>query len=1022
MKKLLTLISAALISGTSLAQTAKIQVIHNSADASASTVDVYLNGGLAIDDFAFRTATPFIDVPAGVQISVAIAPSTSASVSDAIATFNYTLTADEKYVIVANGIVSGTGYNPAIPFDLHVYAGGRESATNGTNTDLLVCHGSTDAPAVSVWETGVGAGQLFNNFVYSDFEGYLELPTNNYVIEVRDDAGTTTVASYDAPLATLGLQGASAVVVASGFLNPANNSNGADFGLWVALPSGGNLIPLPTSTAKIQVIHNSADAAASQVDVYLNGTLAIDNFAFRTATPFIDVPAGVQISVAIAPSTSTSVSDAIATFNYNLASGAKYVIVANGIVSGTGYNPAIPFDLHVYAGGRESATNGTNTDLLVCHGSTDAPAVSVWETGIGAGQLFNNFVYSDFEGYLELPTNDYVIEVRDDAGTITVASYDAPLATLGLQGASAVVVASGFLNPANNSNGAGFGLWVALPAGGNLIPLPSSTAKIQVIHNSADAAASTVDVYLNGGLAIDDFAFRTATPFIDVPAGVQISVAIAPSTSTSVSDAIATFNYSLASGEKYVIVANGIVSPSGYTPAIPFDLHVFAGGRESATNGTNTDLLVCHGSTDAPAVSVWETGVGAGQLFNNFVYSDFEGYLELPTNDYVVEVRDNAGTTTVASYDAPLATLGLQGASAVVVASGFLNPANNSNGAGFGLWVALPSGGNLIPLPSSTAKIQVIHNSADAAASTVDVYLNGGLAIDDFAFRTATPFIDVPAGVQISVAIAPSTSTSVSDAIATFNYSLASGEKYVIVANGIVSPSGYTPAIPFDLHVFAGGRESATNGTNTDLLVCHGSTDAPAVSVWETGVGAGQLFNNFVYSDFEGYLQLPTNDYVVEVRDNAGTTTVAAYSAPLSTLSLQGASAVVVASGFLNPTNNSNGAGFGLWVALPSGGNLIPLPQVTTGLNENNSIGQLNVFPNPAKDNANISISLKEKSDVVISIFNTAGSLVTRTNYSDLQIGNNVLNISTADLSSGLYKVMIQSNESVKTTSLVIED
>ncbi len=323
---------------------------------------------------------------------------------------------------------------------------------------------------------------------------------------------------------------------------------------------------------------------------------------------------------------------------------------------------------------------------------------------------------------------------------------------------------------------------------------------------------------------------------------------------------------------------------------------------------------------------------------------------------------------------------------------------------------------------AQTAKIQVIHNSADAAASTVDVYLNGGLAIDDFAFRTATPFIDVPAGVQIDVAIAPSTSTSVGDAIATFSYTLTQDEKYVIVANGIVSGTGYNPAIPFDLQVFAGGRESANVSTNTDLLVCHGSTDAPAVSVWETGVGAGQLFNNFVYSDFEGYLELPTNDYVVEVRDNAGTTTLLAYGAPLSTLGLQGASAVVVASGFLNPANNSNGAGFGLWVALPSGGNLIPLPLVITGLNENNTIAQLNLFPNPAKDNVNISIDLKEKSDVIISIFNAAGSLVTRTTYNDLMTGNNLLAISTADLSSGLYKVNVQTNDSLKSTNLVIED
>jgi hypothetical protein len=33
--------------------------------------------------------------------------------------------------------------------------------------------------------------------------------------------------------------------------------------------------------ARIQVIHNSADAAASVVDVWLNNTLLLDNFAFR---------------------------------------------------------------------------------------------------------------------------------------------------------------------------------------------------------------------------------------------------------------------------------------------------------------------------------------------------------------------------------------------------------------------------------------------------------------------------------------------------------------------------------------------------------------------------------------------------------------------------------------------------------------------------------------------------------------------------------------------------------------------
>jgi hypothetical protein len=118
-------------------------------------------------------------------------------------------------------------------------------------------------------------------------------------------------------------------------------------------------------TAKVQVIHNCADAAASQVDVYVNGALTLDNFAFRTSTPFLDLPSGVNINVGIAPSTSLSVNDTITSFNYNLMSGSNYVLVASGIVSPSGYNPAPAFNLEVFALGRLTATNSANTDVLI---------------------------------------------------------------------------------------------------------------------------------------------------------------------------------------------------------------------------------------------------------------------------------------------------------------------------------------------------------------------------------------------------------------------------------------------------------------------------------------------------------------------------------------------------------------------------------------------------------------------------------------------------------------------------------
>ncbi len=705
------LLVAGLVAGTEAWSQARVQVIHNSADAAAAVVDVYVNGALAINDFAFRTATPFLDLPAGVDLEVGIAPGNSTGAQDIIATFDYNLADGETYVLVANGIVSGSGYNPAQPFDINVFAPGREGATVDGNVDILVVHGSTDAPTVQVAETAaLGGAVVVSPFSFGEFTpDYLEVPAIDLTLEIQLPDGTPVVA-YDAPLATLGLENAALVAVASGFLNPANNSNGPAFGVWVALPTGGPLVQLPLATepsARVQVIHNSADAAAAVVDVYINGALAVNDFAFRTATPFLDLPAGVDLEVGIAPGNSTGAQDIIATFDYNLADGETYVLVANGIVSGSGYNPAQPFDINVFAPGREAASVDGNVDILVIHGSTDAPTVQVAETAVlGGAVVVSPFSFGEFTpDYLEVPAVDLTLEIQLPDGTPVVA-YDAPLATLGLENAALVAVASGFLNPANNSNGPAFGVWVALPTGGPLVQLPLATepsARVQVIHNSADAAAAVVDVYINGALAVNDFAFRTATPFLDLPAGVDLEVGIAPGNSTGAQDIIATFDYNLADGETYVLVANGIVSGSGYNPAQPFDINVFAPGREAASVDGNVDILVIHGSTDAPTVQVAEVAVlGGAVVVPPFSFGEFSSdYLEVPAVDLTLQVQLPDGTPVV-SYSAPLNALGLADAALVAVASGFLNPANNSDGPGFGIWVALPSGGDLVELPLAT--------------------------------------------------------------------------------------------------------------------------------------------------------------------------------------------------------------------------------------------------------------------------------------------------------------------------------
>jgi hypothetical protein len=543
--------------------------------------------------------------------------------------------------------------------------------------------------------------------------------------------------------------------------------------------------------------------------------------------------------------------------------------------------------------------------------------------------------------------------------------------------------------------------------------LLAQTAAVQVIHNSADALAEEVDVYVNSDLAIDDFEFRTATGFISLPAEVQIELSVAPGNSTSVNDALLTVPVTLVADETYVVVADGIVSPTGYNPAPPLTLQVYPMTKAAASNATNTEILVHHGSTDAPTVDVVETGAGAGTVVDDISYTEFQGYLDLPTSDYVIAITDETGTVTVASYDLPLATLGLDGAAVTAVASGFLDPSNNSNGPEFGIWVATAVGGPLVQLPASTAQVQVIHNSPDALAEEVDVYVDGALALDDFAFRTATPFLDLSAGVEIELAVAPATSTSVNDALLTVPVTLEANETYVVVANGIVSPSGYNPAPPLTLNVFAQGRTEATSSSNTDILVHHGSTDAPTVDVVENGVGAGRIVNDISYTEFQGYLEIPTADgYVLQVRDETGTVGVAAYGAPLSTLGLDGAAISLLASGFLDPSQNSNGPAFGLYAALASGGPLVALPTATLGTEEN-ALTNVAVFPNPT--NNILTVEGVALNDYTLTVVDVQGRIIASNAYS---VSNNSIDVS--QLASGVYLLNIENgSNSAKTIRFV---
>lgn len=739
-----------------------------------------------------------------------------------------------------------------------------------------------------------------------------------------------------------------------------------------------------SQTARVQIIHNSPTPT---VDIYANSDKLLDNFVFRTATPYIDVPANVNINIGVALSNSTAASDAIANFPVNFQAGKTYVVVAAGVVGGTQ-----PFSLYVYDMAAETTANPNDVGILFFHGSPDAPEVDVVT---GGSVVFDNVQFGEFSQLATVPAASYQLNVTPgNNNAAVVASYQADLSFW--KGRTAVVFASGFFSGANPA----FEPWVALSTGGTFplkaLPVTDTKAKVQIIHNSPDPGATEVDIYVNNDLLLDNFAFREATPFVEVPVGVTVNVGVAPPNSTSVSQAIATFPLTFEAGKRYIAVANGLLSGS---PA--FGLSIFTEGREQAVEPGKFDLAVLHGSPDAPAVDIAARGIG--NLLTDFSYNEFAGYLSLSPDTYYLDVKPAGSAAIVETFEANVS--GLAGKSGIAIASGLLGGT-----PGFGIIVVLADG-TVVSLPTAKiARLQVIHNSP---TPTVDLWVNGNKFFDDFAFRTATPYVTVPAGVNLNIGIALGNSTAASDALVDYDVTLENGKTYVVVANGIV---GGNPG--FSLQIFDQGQERANEADNVGLLFFHGSPDAPEVDILANG---GVAFDNVSFGEFSGYVNVPATIYEIGVTPgNDNSTVVAKYKADLSFW--KGRTAVVFASGFLSGANPA----FEPWVALDNGGTF-PLPPSQNAQNSNasNRIQSFKnapvasvtatLFPNPASDRLYVDFLLEEETEVSYAIFNLQGKTMRVQSLGLQPAGRQRFDLGLDGFESGAYFLQLQTGEGSQT-------
>jgi hypothetical protein len=150
---------------------------------------------------------------------------------------------------------------------------------------------------------------------------------------------------------------------------------------------------------------------------------------------------------------------------------------------------------------------------------------------------------------------------------------------------------------------------------------------------------------------------------------------------------------------------------------------------------------------------------------------------------------------------------------------------------------------------------------------------------------------------------------------------------------------------------------------------------------------------------------------------------------------LAGNSAVVFASGFLNPSGNQNGEAFGLFVALADG-NVVELPQLYGSeaqntidkiMNENSeeltavtTYGLEQNYPNPFNPSTRIKFSIAQSDFVSLKIYDILGNEVATLVNEQRAPGAYEVTFDAGNLASGVYVYTLTAGDFVQTRKLML--
>lgn len=166
----------------------------------------------------------------------------------------------------------------------------------------------------------------------------------------------------------------------------------------------------PVATAQLRVVHASPDAP--NVDVLVDGAVALSNVPFRAASAYLTVPSGTR-NLRVRATGGTA---AVITADAPLAAGEAYTVIATGPVASIA--PLVLED-------DLAAPGAGNVKVRLVHASPTAGSVDIYVTAPGASiatatPTLANVPFRAASGYLEVPAGTYRVRITP-AGSKTVA-------------------------------------------------------------------------------------------------------------------------------------------------------------------------------------------------------------------------------------------------------------------------------------------------------------------------------------------------------------------------------------------------------------------------------------------------------------------------------------------------------------------------------------------------------------------------------------------------------------------------